>query len=437
MSERKERPRGPTARPGAALLVLLVAAGLAAAEGPDPTSWWFRLRTTSYAFQNEELNGATLDRLGAYQQFDGAVSGLADGRVSVHASGRVHDDLYLSEKVNDRARLYSGFLSARVTPGVSARLGRQFLQEGAAGLTVDGLWVSLSPAGPFQARFWGGARAPVVLAYRDRVGDFGDDPVFGTRLLYDPCPYFRSSLSYAYLERDDRVSARPLGFETTVRSKLGLRGTGRLAYDLEGERWTRAEGILQVRRKPGCPVITAQFVDRYPSIDAGSYFARFTGIERTRLARGSVRYEHQTGLGGEIDCVGAWVDERTSTRVGGALLFPIGRVGYSARIGDAGEESRWFGDVRFAPLRWLSIEGGATFTTYALLEDAPESAERDLTTAFGRVRVAPRSGAALLLEVQSLDTPLYEEDVRVLAGLDLTMGRGASAFGLSQGGWLR
>jgi hypothetical protein len=40
------------------------------------------------------------------------------------------------------------------------------------------------------------------------------------------------------------------------------------------------------------------------------------------------------------------------------------------------------------------------------------------------------------LEVQSLDNPGYSEDVRVLAGLDLTMGRGASRFGLDRGGWL-
>jgi hypothetical protein len=422
---------------GSVWFALLFAAPLAAGDGTDATSWWLRLRTTGYAFQTETRSGATLDRLGAYQQIDGAVSGLANGRLSMHVSGRVHDDLSLSEKVNDRARLYSGYLSAMITPRLSARLGRQFVQEGVAGLTVDGLSVSFSPAGPLRARVYGGARAPIVLAYRDRVGDFGDDPVLGARLSYDLSPRFRSSLSFAYLEKDDRVSARPVGFEAAARPILGLRATGRLAYDLQGERWTRAEGIFQLQRNPGCPVLTAQFVDRYPSIDAGSYFARFTGVHRSRLARGSVRYEHRNRFGGELDYAGAWVDDRTSTRIGGAVLFPLGRAGYSARIGDAGEESRWFGDVRLAPLPWLSIEAGATILTYALFEDAPEAEEREVTIAFGRVRVVPRSGTALLVEIQSLETPLEQEDVRVLAGLDLTMGRGTGAFGLSRGGGLR
>ncbi|MBM3321230.1 MAG: hypothetical protein FJY73_11195 [Candidatus Eisenbacteria bacterium] len=444
MNGTNERPRvvgsaSVRLRPRAAalLLSLLFASRLAANDGTDATSWWLRLRTTGYAFQTETRSGATQDRLGAYQQIDGAISGLANGRLSMHVSGRVHDDISLSEKINDRARLSSGYLSARITPRLSARLGRQFVQEGVSGLTLDGLAVSFSPAEALRARVYGGARAPIVLAYRDRVGDFGDDPVLGARLSYDPSPRLRSSLSFAYLEKDDRVSARPVGLEAAARPILGLRATGRFAYDLEGERWTRAETVLQMQRNPGCPVLTAQFVDRYPSIDAGSYFARFTGVHRSRLARGSIRYEHRNKFGGEIDYSGARVDDRTSARIGGAVLFPVGRAGYSARIGDAGEESRWFGDVRFAPLPWLMLEGGATILTYALFENAPEAEEREVTTAFGRIRVVPRSGTALLVEIQSLETPLEEEDVRVLAGLDLTMGRGTGAFGLSRGGWLR
>jgi len=400
-------------------------------------SWWLNLRSTAYLFQEEERSGATLDRFGGYQQVDGALSGLAGGLVSIRASGRVYDDLYLSEKENDRARLTTAYAAIDWSPSLSARLGRQFLHEGAAGLTVDGAWLALHPHADWEMRGWGGVRAPILLPYRDRVGDFGEDPVLGTRVLYKPCPFFKSSLSYAYLERDDRVSARPLGFETVVRMKFDLRATGRVSYDLLQERWTRAEAIAQWRRKPGCPVFTAQFVDRYPSVDGASYFSRFSHIERARLARGSVRYEHRTGFGGEVECMGAFVDERTSTRIGGALLFPVGRVGYSARVGDAGEESRWFGDVRVRAVPWLWLEGGATLSTYALFEDAPESAERDLTSAFGRVRLLPVSGVALTLEVQSVENPFYEEDFRFLGGLDLALSGGINRWGLTRNGWFR
>jgi hypothetical protein len=131
------------------------------------------------------------------------------------------------------------------------------------------------------------------------------------------------------------------------------------------------------------------------------------------------------------------VDERTSARIGGAALFPLGCVGYSVRIGDAGEESRWYGDLSWRARPWLRVGGGATFATYALLENAPSSEERDLTTLFARLRFEPRDGTAFFLEAQSLDNPHYEEDIRVLAGLDLTMGRGTGRFGLDRGGWMR
>ncbi|MFH1278101.1 MAG: hypothetical protein ABIK65_06960 [Candidatus Eisenbacteria bacterium] len=418
----------------ALILVLPAFAFEGGADGQDPT-WWFRLRSTGYAFQTEERSGAVLDRFGAYQQFDGSVAGLAGGRLAIRASGRAYDDLYLAERDNDRARLYTAYGDVKITPELRAKIGRQFLHEGAAGLTVDGLWLSAKPRGPVEVRAWGGARAPIAVPYRDRVGDFGDDAVLGARVLYDPCRFWRSSVSFAYLEKDDVVSARPLGFETTFRARFDLRATGRAAYDMLEERWTRVEGHVQFRRTPECPVITLQFVDRYPTIERNSYFSRFDAY-RARIGRASIRREHRSGFGAEIDYMGAFVEERTSTRVGGAALFPLGRIGYSVRVGDAGEESRWFGDIRVTATPWLSLEGGATFTTYALLQDAPSELERDLTVAFGRVRILARRGAAITLEIQSVDTPFFEEDIRVLGGLDLTMGRGRGAFGLGRGGWL-
>jgi hypothetical protein len=41
------------------------------------------------------------------------------------------------------------------------------------------------------------------------------------------------------------------------------------------------------------------------------------------------------------------------------------------------------------------------------------------------------------MELQRLDNPLYSEDVRFLAGLDLTVAGGNTRFGLDRGGWLR
>jgi hypothetical protein len=410
----------------------------------DHPSWWVRLRTTAYGFQSTSPEGVKLDRLGIYQGFSGAFSGLANGRLSLHVSGRVQDDVYLAQELGDRFRLYSAYLTARPCARSRVRAGRMFLSEGVGPITLDGLWLSLRPSTQWDLRLWGGwnepliGNAPVVgaaeLLDEDR---FGQDAAFGARLFYMPFDWMRNGVSFGYLERHEQVAARLISGETSLRcARTGLRANARATYALKQERWRRVDALVQWLPARHLPVLTLQGVDRYPIIDAGSYFARFDDLERVRIGRFSARYTMDSGWGGEVDYLGSFVDERTSTRVGGAVLLPIGRVGYSAVLGDAGEESRWFGDLCVRPWPWLDIGAGADLATYELLEvDDVETADRELTTYYGRTRIRPCAGVGVLLEVQSLENPFDEEDIRFLGGLDLTLGRGTGAFGLGSKGW--
>ena len=444
----KRRSGRMTASALAVTIGLTLVAGLAWADsqetpgggtggwnGTRAPSWWLHLRTTGYSFQSQNAGEPKLDRFGFYQDFDGVVSGLADGKLSFRASGRFADDLYLDEKTTDRARLFVAQLEARPSSRLTARLGRQFLQEGSTGLTLDGLWLSYRPDKVWDARVWGGARAP--LSRKFEAGKIGDDASAGVRVSAAPSRQLRLSGSWAYRERDGLVAARPIGLEGTVFPIAGLRMVGRATYDLERDLWDREEVMADWKYKAGWPTVAAQWIDRRPAIDAASYFARFENIYRARIGRTTVRYEHKCGFGGEAEYMGAFVNRQTSTRLGGSLITPIGRAGYSIRIGDSGEEDSWFGDLSVRALRWLRLEAGATFATYALLQDAPESDEKDLTTLYGRLRATPRPGLGVMLEVQKLENPVYSHDTRVLMGVDLTMGRGAGRFGLDRGGWFR
>lgn len=422
---------------GALLLALAAFATPVAAAGCDADgctgTGWLRLRTTGYLFQSVDEYGVTLDRFGGYQQFDAGLAGLAGGRMGLRISGRFADDLALKERVTDRSRLYVGHLELRPMPKLTARLGRQFVQEGPTGLTLDGLWLSARPWRLGEIRWWGGARAPLGRTFKS--GNLDESAAWGARLLAT-CPQrrFRVGASFAYRERDGKVAARPLGLEgqlLRLPGVPGLRASGRVAYDLEQEAWDRAEALAQYAMGAGLPVLAAQIVDRRPAIDAGSYFMRFLeDEERIRVGRASVRYDHRSGFGGEAEWVGSFVDERTATRLGGALVFPMGRLGYSARVGDAGEESRWFGDVGYTVMPWLRFEAGATLLTYALLEDAPAADERDLTSAYGRLHLRPREGVGVVLELQDVMNPDVDHDLRFLAGLDLTASFGMGGYGL-------
>lgn len=400
-----------------------------------PTSWWVNLRSTGYIFQTEEIEDAALDRFAAYQEVDGAVSGLAGGRVSLRFGGRAADDLILKRQVTDRARLFVGHAEARIDPRLTARLGRQFVQEGATGLTLDGLWLSASPARGWRAQLWGGARAPYDLDFK--AGVFDEDAAWGARLESRLTPFARVAASWAYRERAGRVASRPGGLDGTFALPLGIRATGRAIYDFQREMWQREEALVQWQPRPSLPTLTGQVVDRRPAVDAASYFARFTDFERVRLGRASLRYETPNGFGAETEYVGSFLDDRQSSRASAAALLRFARVGYSVRLGDAGEENRFFGDASVPVLPWLRIEAGGMIEDFSFVEDPEDSDVFDLTSAFARVRAVPRAGMALTLEAQRLDNPIYESDYRFLAGLDLTMGLGTSRFGLNRGGWLR
>jgi hypothetical protein len=441
----RTRPRHAVAAFAAIALGLLPAAPAAAQESAGTgdaagyaspkSSWWLHLRTTGYSFQVEDPGAPRLDRFGAYQDFEGAIAGFGGGKFSLRASGRFADDLSLDEETTPRGKLFSALLEARPTPRLTARLGRQLVQEGPTGLTLDGLWLSMRPNARWEGRAWGGGRAPLDHVFN--LAKLDDDRALGARLLATPCRHIRLGAGMSYRERGGLVASRLVGVEGAIPWNRGFRASGRAAYDLARESWDREDVTAEWRYRPGAPVVSAQWIDRRPSVDQASYFARFQGLERARIGRGTVRWEHPTGFGAEAEYVGAFVNRETSTRVGGAFLSPIGRAGYSARVGDAGEESAWFGDLAWRAGPWLRLEGGLTFSTYALMQDAPEVDERDLATWFGRIRAFPREGMGLLFEVQNLQNPEFSHDTRVLLGLDLTVGRGASSFGLGRGGWFR
>ncbi|MBP6875337.1 MAG: hypothetical protein KBD56_04645 [Candidatus Eisenbacteria bacterium] len=415
----------------------MVAFPSAFAQETGSWSGWARLRTTAYRFESIDADDIESDRLGAYQEFDAAVRQMSGPHLAFRFAARLADDLYLKDRVQERGRLFVGQVEARPIERTTARFGRQFVQEGAAGLTLDGLWLNARPSARWDLRAWGGARAPLSRAFR--TGSLGDEPAWGMRALATVSPRVRVGGSWAYRERDGRVAARLAGLEAAVQAPYGVRLALRGAYDFERDLASRADLLAQWQpSRSGLgrwPALTLQLVHRHPAIDAVSYFARFDSEPRN-LVRAAARHDFRWhDLGAEIEYFGSFAEDRDGHRLGGALLFKYGRIGYAARLGDIGEESDFFGDVSYEFASWGRVEAGASFVTYVLLEDALERDERDLTTAYGRALVRPRAGVGLVLEVQSLTNPFLDEDIRVLAGLDLTAGVGAGRFGLSQGGW--
>lgn len=421
------------------VLVLMIAAVLPAgaaelqAVAPVP-SWSFGLMANGYAYQSVDSTGTTSDEFRFYQHFAGTASGLAGGGLTFRTAGRFANTPSDAGPMFEAARLHTALLEQRLGARGRVQVGRQFLQSGVAGLTLDGVRMVYRGQGGLEASVWGGGAVPSGHAFE--LADFDQAAAVGGRVVFRPGRNHRLGLSAAYRERYGVVAVRPIGCEYSTTAVRSLRALARASYDLEGERWVRLEAQGQWQKVRTRPALMVQYVDRYPTVDAASWFSRFTDLERIRVLRAGLRWESAARFGGELEYQGAFVGDRTSNRIGLAALLPGARVGYSVRVGDAGDENSLYGEVGWQARPWLRLEGEASYLTYALLADAPQDEERDLVTLAGRARLNLRSGLNITAEVQALENPQYDSDVRFLLGVDLAMGRGASRFGLDRGGWL-
>lgn len=441
---------GPSERrwPAAGTIVLVVFAFLASAlvpatagaeeasAGNSPT-WSAQLRSTAYFYQVEDQTEAETDFLPFYEHFDLSVSRLAGDRLDLRFSGRFAADAGDEGAVTGEEKFYAGYAGLSFDRWQTrARVGRQFVQEGMNRHTLDGVWVALRPARLWQVHAWGGGEAPVARDFE--VADFGDDSVVGARVVGQIHRRARIGAWFATRKSAGETSATPLGGELMWSPSRALRALVRGNYETEASEFERFDLLTQIQPRPDFPMLTVQFVDRKPVIESSSYFARFNeSIERVQVLRTALRYEGDSGIGAEFESFSSWVDDRSTNRVGLALLVPHARVGWSTKTGDAGDDLRFYGDVNYHVGHWLQLAGGATFSEYSLLGDEQENDEatdRELVTLFGRARATLKQGVRFTVEVQSLENPFYSEDVRLLLGLDLAMGRGASNFGWGTGG---
>lgn len=403
--------------PAIALLVALLFAAAADAQTPPPT-WRVGLSSTGYISEIESPSGETDSRFLGTHVFSGSASGLAGGYLAVRGSGRLANEPVAAPYGFETSKLYSGYLEVRPTTALKARLGRQLVTGGIGYQTLDGAWASwnMNPRATVEA--WGGARTPFGHALD--MDSLIDDASTGCRVTWRPNRRLRAAVAGAQDKRDARTERRRFGLELGGKPYRSVSAYTRFVYDQKNEYWDRLQGQVRWRPRGGLTTLTLQAVDRRPFIDPASYFARFADVQRVRVVRAALRMEKETGLGAELDAFGSFIDDRSASRIGAAVLLPGARVGYSVRLGDAGEENRFFGEVARQLKPWLWAGCEATFQTYALLTDAPASAERDLTTLSARVRARLRQGVRLTAEIQSLDNPDYSRDIRFLCGIDLT-----------------
>jgi len=430
----------PTDRPCLPLCVVLLLAltgageaiGADGADAQAPPSWSAQLRSTAYFLEQAEPGESEVQaRLPFYEHFNAHAGGLLDDRLDLRFSGRYASDAQFDGGVAEEGKWFVGYARLRLEPWqMQLRAGRQFIQEGTVFATIDGGWVSLRPVPRLGLSAWGGVTSPSARQF-----EFGDDFRAGGRASYMFSRGLRLSAWGENRSRDGRTLAIPVGGELLARPIPTLRTLVRGAWDLQSEEFERADLMLNWRHRRSWPTVQAHYLIRTQAYESGSWWEQFSeDLHDVQLLRGSVRWTNAKGIGGELRGFSSFVDERKETQIGAAFLAPHLRAGLALLDGDAGEQLRFYGDVNWTFAERLDTAAGVSFTNYALVPDPTSDQERDLTSMFARAgyRIAP--GAELMTELQYLDNPFYKSDVRVLVGLDLMAGRGASRLGFGSGG---
>lgn len=422
---------------GVVLLVsLLGVVPPVAAQDDAPLTWTAHLRSTAYFYQSEvpDGSGQKLNYAPLYEHFDASIGRLADGHLDFRVSGRFATDMADDEAIVTEDKLYVAYANVRAPwADGRVRLGRQFLQEGTNRHTLDGVWLGFQPITNWRVHAWAGGEAPVARNFE--ASEFGDDGAFGVRVVGRVHRRARVGAWFATRQSGGETTATPLGGELMVAPMPEFRALVRGSFDAESEEMERVDLLTQITPGRDLPVFTIQYVDRKPIIEGSSFFSIFADdLERISLLRGSARYEHASGFGGELEAARSAVDDRSTNRVGLAAIVPHARLGVGFTSGDAGEEFRLYGDAHYRFFHALDVSVGAVFADYALVEDAPDDETRDLVTTFVRARYELTDGVRLRGEFQALENPLFSDDVRILLGLDLMAGRGASRYGLGAGG---
>lgn len=433
--------QGRGSRVAAVVALLVAGSALAGLDGPAraqdsapvaPVTWSAQLRSTAY-FSEAAPPGSTEveSRAPFYENLYLGVGNLADGRLDLRFSGRYADDAQFENAFDEHDKWFTGYARLRLDPWrTRIRAGRQFIQEGTVFSTLDGAWVALQPHRRLAVHGWAGSTAP-----NDRQFEFSDDFRYGGRAMWRAHPRVRLDGWAERRVEDDNTLSWPVGGQVLLRPMNTMRALARGSVDIDREELDRVDLMVNWQPRPEWPVFDVQYLARSQEYESGSWWEQFgEELHAVQLVRGTARWTNERGVGGELQGFGSFVDERRTGQVGAAVIAPHLRLGVGVLGGDATQQFRIYGDIDYVFLDRVDVAAGANFVEYALVEDPTSAEKRELTSYFARAAWEFVPGARLSTELQVLDNPVYDSDVRLLVGLDLFAGRGASRYGLGSGG---
>ncbi len=217
---------------GATALAFTALGAFVFAAGPPARAAGVHLASSTLvrAFEDRDGNRATP----VYEYLQADLGELDDRGVSVHLYGWGRLDLADDDAFGDRAAGEAVYAYAQYTAGnnLMVRLGRQYVFQGGANESLDGVRVDADVSPLFSFTAYGGV--PVAV---EEVDGRSGDTLWGGRFGHHSGDRYDLGLSYKHLANDGSRDDEFVGLDGSVSLPAGIGVSGRSLYSLATDGW--------------------------------------------------------------------------------------------------------------------------------------------------------------------------------------------------------
>ena len=384
-----------------------------------------RLTTSAYTWRAAEVHGEPSRHMRVYQSAIANIGRIGEKPLSFHTYARVSGDFLDEVSGRQKYRIYHAYLRWRSTgrTGVDLRAGRQRIYGGVGYGTIDGVRAQVSVRERVQLTGYAGVLVPLVPD--DGIGTWDEGNLWGAQALYTDketalgvsfAQRSRKPLAYLgpgrfsglVLDNDSRQFQR-LGFD--LRRELGgqFEVAGRLDLDTEDWEVQDLEVMGHVQATPELR-ISGGFRHRRPTLYLNSILSVFE-VSDNREIEGRAFYRVNSKVSLTFNAARVLYDDEDSWRIGIGAVVGNGYVGYSRRIGYAGENDAFTAAIRQPLTPRVTLKADGSVSGYRLYDGQP-TRDRALAGSLG-LTCRPKQAFSFDVEGQVLRNKFYARDFRL------------------------
>jgi len=307
-------------------------------------------------------------------------------------------------------RVYNSFLKWKSSDRqYDLKLGRQFVYHGVINGTVDGLLASTKVTNNLAFKVLAGMPAP--MDRKLKLTNWSDGNVFGGFTSYQFSCDFKANLSYFHKTKNEETVWQQMG--TTLSGKIinDFYFMAKIDYNLKSSEYQDLRyRVIYFNDKW---TISGEFNSHKPRILEDSFF-KFFEIEAHNQVRANIAYqlgEYRLSLRNLF----TMYEDDNSNQIQLSVSNQWGLVGFIYQNGYAGDNTGFFGEIRYDVMSNVSIIVYSSYYNYQ--RHTNEIGEEALAFS-GKVEYRPLKYLHFQVEAQESQNSYYNNELRGLFRLN-------------------